>query len=73
MTNEIIIIKIQKIQKKFIAGTLPLNMYRSSPLDYHKEKTYLFQTNEQEETISAQEVQEEEKEQEDDKEVSTNP
>ena len=32
-------------------------MYRSSPLDYPKEKVYLFQTNEQEE----------------DKEVSTNP
>ena len=39
------------------AGTFPLNMYRSSPLDYPKEKVYLFQTNEQEE----------------DKEVSTNP
>ena len=51
-----------------------LNMYRSSPLDYPKEKVYLFQTNEQEETISAQEVQGEEEEQEEaDKEVSTNP
>ena len=50
-----------------------LNMYRSSPLDYPKEKVYLFQTNEQEETISAQEVQAEEEEQEEaDKEVSTN-
>ena len=49
-------------------------MYRSSPLDYPKEKVYLFQTNEQEETISAQEVQGEEEEQEEaDKEVSTNP
>ena len=51
-----------------------LNMYRSSPLDYPKEKVYLFQTNGQEETISAQEVQGEEEEQEEaDKEVSTNP
>ena len=49
-------------------------MYRSSPLEYPKEKVFLFQTNEQEETISAQEVQGEEKEQEEeDKEVSTNP
>ena len=51
-----------------------LNMYRSSPLDYPKEKVYLFQTNEQEETTSAKEVQGEEEEQEEaDKEVSTNP
>ena len=47
-------------------------MYRSSPLDSPKEKVYLFQAKDQEETISAQEVQGEEKEQED-KEVSTNP
>ena len=59
---------------KFKTGTLPLNMYRSSPLEYPKKKVFLFQTNEQEETISAQEVQGEEKEQEEeDKEVSTNP
>ena len=59
---------------KFKAGTLPLNMYRSSPLDYPKEKIYLFQTNQQEKTILAQEVQGEEKEQqEEDKAVSTNP
>ena len=58
---------------KFKAGTLPLNMYRSSPLDYPKEKVYRLQTNEQEKTISAQEVQREEKEQQEDKEVSTNP
>ena len=58
---------------EFKAGTLPINMYRSLPLDYHKEKVYLFQTNEKEETISAQEAQGEEKEQEEeDKEVSTN-
>ena len=49
-------------------------MYRSSRLDYHREKVYLFQTNEQVETISAKEVQGEEEEQEEaDKEVSTNP
>ena len=49
-------------------------MYRSSPLDYPKEKVYLLQTNEQEKTIFAQEGQGEEKEQqEEDKEVSTNP
>ena len=49
-------------------------MYRSSPLDYPKEKIYLFQTNQQEKTILAQEVQGEEKEQqEEDKAVSTNP
>ena len=47
-------------------------MYRSSPSDYPKNKVYLFQTNEQEETISAQEVQGEEEEQEAEKEVSTN-
>ena len=58
---------------KFKAGTFPLNMYRSSPLDYPKEKVYRLQTNEQEKTISAQEVQREEKEQQEDKEVSTNP
>ena len=53
-----------------------LNMYCSSPLDYPKEKVYLFQTNEQEEMISAQEVQGEEEEREEAdklKEVSTNP
>ena len=51
-----------------------LNMYRSLPLDYPKEKVYLFQTNGQEETISAQEVQGKEEEQKEaDKEVSTNP
>ena len=53
-------------------GTLPLNMYRSSPLASPKEKVYLFPTKDQEETISAQEVQGEEKEQEG-KEVSTKP
>ena len=42
---------------KFKAGTLPLNMYRSSPLDYPKERVYLFQANEQEKTILAQKVQ----------------
>jgi len=57
---------------KFKADTLPLNMYRSSPSDYPKKKVYLFQTNEQEETISVQEVQGEEEEQEADEEVSTN-
>ena len=31
---------------KFKFGALPLNMYRSSPLDYPKEEGYLFQTNE---------------------------
>ena len=49
-------------------------MYRSSPLGYPKEKVYLFQSNQQEKTILAQEVQGEEKERrEEDKEVSTNP
>ena len=38
-----------------------------------EEKVYRLQTNEQEKTISAQEVQREEKEQQEDKEVSTNP
>ena len=48
-------------------------MYRSSPLGYPKEKVYLFQTNQQEKTILAQEVQgEQKKRQEEDKEVSTN-
>ena len=47
---------------KFKAGTLPLNMCRSSPLDYPKERVYLFQTNEQEKTILAQEDQGEKKE-----------
>ena len=59
---------------KFKAGTLPLNMYRSSPLDYPKGKVYLFQAEEQEEAMSTQKVQGEETEQqEEDKEVCTSP
>ena len=46
-------------------------MYRSSPLDYPKEKVCLFQTNEREETISAQEVQGEEEEEVEDEYDST--
>ena len=60
---------------KFEAGTLPLNMYRSSPLDYPKEKFYLFPTNmSKKKRFQRKRFNGKEEEQEEaDKEVSTNP